>query len=108
MIDPISDAINELTKAIFLSSPNIIPINIPVNKKNGMIVEESVLINEKITIIIIAIIIVLIFIISFILILSPQKNVRMINFFYLFEWLTFNCTNFCREIFIYDIFQSIF
>ena len=75
MIDPISDAINELTNAILLSLPIIIPINIPTNKKNGIIVEESVLNSEKITIIIIAMIILFTFIISFILILSPLKKI---------------------------------
>ncbi len=74
MNDPISDAINELINAILLSLPSMIPINMPTNRKNGMIVDESVLSNEKITIIMIAMSILFTFIISFILILSPHKK----------------------------------
>ena len=76
IIDPMNDAINVFSNAICLSLPTIIPISIPTNKKNGMIVDESLLNNEKIIIIRTAIIILFNFIVSFILMLSPQKNFK--------------------------------
>ena len=61
-----------LINMIFSLPSMIMPIRIPINKKNGIIVEGSLLNNENSIIIIAEIIILFIFIVSSILILSPN------------------------------------